>query len=73
MVVRHLQNLLARILADELRMVSGEVRLHVLDDRVVGLAFHIHTAWTMDDFHDSLLCSVEAWTLPTHRGVTIQR
>ena len=54
-LVRHLQNLLSRVLADEIRVVGGDVRLDVLDQRVVGLAFDIRATRAVDDLHISLL------------------
>jgi hypothetical protein len=50
-LVRHFQDLLSRVLADEIRMVGRDMRLDVLDQVIVGCAFYVFAARTMDDFH----------------------
>ena len=50
-LVRHLEDLLSRVVANEIRMIGGDVRLDVLDQRVVGLAFDVFATRTVDNFH----------------------
>src|SRR5258707_1980541 len=64
MAGRHLQDPLARMRAEELGMVGRHVGLDVCNERVVGLAFDVHAARTVDDFHLSLLDRVDDRTLP---------
>ena len=59
MGVRHLQDLLPRVLADHVRVVGSDVSLDVRDELVVGLTFDIRAARAMDDLQSSLL---DRWT-----------
>src|SRR5436305_10131962 len=43
-IVRHAQDLLARVLARQIRMIVLDVLLDVGDDLVVGLAVDVHSA-----------------------------
>jgi hypothetical protein len=61
-LVRHLQNLLPRVLADEIRVIGGDVRLDVLDQRIVGLTLDVRATRAVDDLHLSLL---DCWTNET--------
>src|SRR5438105_15876475 len=54
-LVRHLEDLLPRVLAHEVRVVGGDVRLDVLDQGVVGLALDVHSTRAMDNLHVGLL------------------
>ena len=54
-LVRHLHDLLPRVLADEIGVVGRDVRLDILDERVVGLAFDVCSARAVDNLHSSLL------------------
>jgi hypothetical protein len=62
--VRHLQNLLSRVTTRLIRVVGGDMRLDILDQRVVGLAFDVRATRTMDDLHVSLLDHWTDRTLP---------
>lgn len=54
-LVRHLQDLLPRVLADEIRVVGRDVRLDALDHRIVGLTLDALATRAMHDLHVSLL------------------
>jgi hypothetical protein len=52
-LVGHVEDLLPRVVADLFRVVGRDMRLHVLDQLVVGLAFDIHSARTVNNLHGS--------------------
>jgi hypothetical protein len=54
-LVRHLQDLLPRVLAYEIRMIGGNVLFDLLDQHVLCLAFDVLAARAMDNFHGCLL------------------
>lgn len=54
-LVRHLHDLLSRVLADEVGMVGRDVSLDVLDQCVVGFAFNVRAARAVNNLHVSLL------------------
>jgi len=51
--VGHVEDLLPRVVPYLLGVVGGDVRLDVLDQLVIRLAFDIHTARTVNDLHGS--------------------
>ena len=68
LLVRHLQDLLSRVLADEIRMVGGNVSLDVRDHRIIRIAFHGLSARTIDDFHHKPPCLDERDTSAARTG-----
>ena len=54
-LVRHLQNLLARVLTHHVRMIFDDMRLDVRHELVVGLALDILPTRTVHDLHVDLL------------------
>ena len=54
-LVCHLHDLLPRVLPYEIGVIGCNVRLDILDERVVGLALDVGAAGTMDNLHERLL------------------
>jgi hypothetical protein len=51
--VGHVEDLLPGVVADLLRVVGRDMRLHILDQLIVRLAFDIHTTRTVNNLHGS--------------------
>jgi hypothetical protein len=62
-LVSHRDDVFSRVLADLLRVVCLDMRLDVLDECVVGLAFDVDAARAVDDLHVSLLDRGTKWRL----------
>lgn len=54
----HPQNLLPRVLPDQVRVIGLDVLLDVRDELVVGLAFDVRAAGAVDYRHDASLGSL---------------
>src|SRR5207248_7098230 len=70
-VVRHLEDLVARVLADQVGMVGADVSLDVLDELVVGGAFDVLATRTVNDLHEGLQSRLPGAYAPVRRAVAI--